>query len=90
MYTIDHILPVIPIKHLVNQDGETTTPHKLALAHFRILNDDLLNNDLDVVPEQALRIILDIKSAICMSNNGKDTKHTRHINTRMNSSRNGK
>ena len=30
MYTIDHIFPVLPIKHLVNQDGESTTPQKLA------------------------------------------------------------
>ena len=29
MYTTNHVLPVLPIKHLVNQDGEPTTPHKL-------------------------------------------------------------
>ena len=29
MYTTDHILPVIPIKHLVNQDGEPNITHKL-------------------------------------------------------------
>ena len=29
MYTTDHIFPVIPIKYLVNQDGEPTDPHKL-------------------------------------------------------------
>ena len=32
MYTNDHIFPDISIKHLVNQDGEPTTPHKLATA----------------------------------------------------------
>ena len=26
----DHIFTVTPIKHLVNQDGEPITPHKLA------------------------------------------------------------
>ena len=30
MCTTDHIFPVIPIKHLVNQDGKPTTPHKMA------------------------------------------------------------
>ena len=30
MFMTDHIFPVIPMKHLVNQDGEPTTPHKLA------------------------------------------------------------
>ena len=30
MCTTDNILPVIPIKHLVNHDSEPTTPHKLA------------------------------------------------------------
>ena len=30
MYTTDNIFPDLPIKHLVNQDSEQTTPHKLA------------------------------------------------------------
>ena len=30
LYTDDHIFHILPIKHLVNKDGETTTPHKLA------------------------------------------------------------
>ena len=30
MYTIDHIFPVLPIKDLMNKDGDPTTPHKLA------------------------------------------------------------
>ena len=30
MFTNGHISPVLPIKHLVNQDWEPTTPHKLA------------------------------------------------------------
>ena len=29
MYTTDNIFTVIPIKKLVNQDGETTTPQKM-------------------------------------------------------------
>ena len=29
MYTTDHIFSVLPIKHLVDEDGEPTTPHKL-------------------------------------------------------------
>ena len=29
MYTTDHIFTGTPIKHLVNQGGEPTTPHKL-------------------------------------------------------------
>ena len=30
MYTTDHIFPVLPIKYMVNEDGEPTTPFKLA------------------------------------------------------------
>ena len=30
MYTTDHIFLVLPTKHLVNQDGKTTMPQKLA------------------------------------------------------------
>ena len=29
MYTTDHIFPVLPIKDLINEDGDPTTPHKL-------------------------------------------------------------
>ena len=43
MYTTDHIFPVIPIKYLINEDGNPTTPHKLAtgkkpsLSHLCVL-----------------------------------------------------
>ena len=43
MYTIDHIFPVLPIKDLINEDGNPTTPHKLAtgtkpsVSHLRVL-----------------------------------------------------
>ena len=30
MYTIDHIFPVLPIKDLINKDGDPTSPQKLA------------------------------------------------------------
>ena len=32
MYTNDNIFTVLPIKQLVNQDGEPTTPHKLKIG----------------------------------------------------------
>ena len=30
MYITDHIFPFLPIKYLINEGGDTTTPHKLA------------------------------------------------------------
>ena len=30
MYTTDNIFPVLPIKDLINEDGDPTTPQKLA------------------------------------------------------------
>ena len=30
MYTTDHIFPVLSIKYLINEDGDPTTPHKIA------------------------------------------------------------
>ena len=30
MYTTDNIFPVLPIKYLINEDGDPTTPFKLA------------------------------------------------------------
>ena len=43
MYTTDHIFPVLPIKDLINKDGDPTTPCKLAtgtkpsVSHLRVL-----------------------------------------------------
>ena len=43
MYRIDHIFTVLPIKDLINKDGDPTTPHKLAtgtkpsVSHLRVL-----------------------------------------------------
>ena len=43
MYTIDHIFPVLPIKDLINKDGDPTTPFKLAasikpsVSHLHVL-----------------------------------------------------
>ena len=62
----------------------------IALAHFRMLIYEFLNKDPDIVPEESPIIILDIRSAVCMANNGKDTNHTRHISRRVHLVRNGK
>ena len=53
-------------------------------AHFGMLQNWLTNKDPDVVLEQSPLILLDIKSDLCMANNGKHTKHTRHIFRRTN------
>ena len=43
MYTTDHIFPVIPIKYLIDEDGDSKTPHKLAtgtkpsVSHLSVL-----------------------------------------------------
>ena len=62
----------------------------MALAHFRMLIREFLNKDPYIVPEEAPLIILDSKSAVYMSKNGKDTKHTRHIASRIHLVMNGK
>ena len=59
------------------------------LAHFSMLIHELLNKDPDIFPEEAPLIVLDSKSAMCMANNGKDTKHTRQIARIMHFVRNG-
>ena len=55
----------------------------MALANFRMLIHELLNKNPDIVPEEAPLIVLDIKSAMCMANNSKSDKHTRHISSRI-------
>ena len=42
-----------------------------------------------MVPEEAPLIILDSKSSMCMANNGKATKQTKHIARIMHLVRNG-
>ena len=43
MYTTDHIFSVLPIKDLINKNGNATTPHKRAtgkkpsVSHLRVL-----------------------------------------------------
>ena len=32
IYTTDHIFPVLPIKDMINEDGDPTTSHKLAIG----------------------------------------------------------
>ena len=61
----------------------------MALAHFSMLIHELLNKDTDIFPEEAPLIVLDSKSDICMSNDGKDTKNTIQIARRMHLVRNG-
>ena len=51
----------------------------MALSHFRMLVHEFLNEDTDMVPKEAPLVVLGNKSNMCIANNGKDTKHTRHI-----------
>ena len=59
------------------------------LAHSSMLIHGFLNKDPDIVPEEAHLIILDNKSAVCMSNNVKDANNTKHIPRRVHFLRNG-
>ena len=61
----------------------------MALAHFRMLIREFLNNYPYISPEEYPLIVLDSKSAICMAMNGKDIKHTRHIARKIHFVRNG-
>ena len=54
-----------------------------------MLVHELLNEDPDMVTNEAPLIVLDRKSTMCMAKNGKDTKHTRHIARIMYFVRNG-
>ena len=61
----------------------------MALAHFRMLIHEFLNKYPEIVPEEAPLVVLDSESAMCMANNVKVTKHTRHIAMRIHCVRNG-
>ena len=55
----------------------------MALAYSRMFIYEFLKRDLDIVPDEALLIILNIKSYLCMAKNVKYAKHTRHISRRV-------
>ena len=55
----------------------------MALAHLRMSIHEFFNKDPDIFPEEGLLIILCIKSDVCMTKNGKDTNHIRHIYRRV-------
>ena len=61
----------------------------MAIAHFSMLIHEFLNKDPDIVPEEDPLIVLESKSAMYMYNNGKYTKHTRHISRIMHFVSNG-
>ena len=61
----------------------------MALSHFMMLIDELLNKNLDIVPEEAPLIVLISKSDMCMPNISKDTNHTRHIASKIHFVSNG-
>ena len=42
-----------------------------------------------MVPKESPLLKFDSNSSVCMANNGKDIKHTRHITRRVNFVRNG-
>ena len=59
------------------------------LEYLRMLINELLNKDPYIVPEEAPIIRLNIKSAVCMAKNGKDTNNTRYIARRVHLVSNG-
>ena len=63
---------------------------EMALENFRMLINEFLNKYPNIVPEEATLVILYIKSAFCMDKNGKDTKHTSHIDRRVHFATNDK
>ena len=87
---IDHgtHVPVPVAQSNAESDYNAACTAGMALAHFRMLIYDFLNEDPDIVPKESPMIILDSKSDMCMAKNGKDIKHTRHISRRMNLVRN--
>ena len=82
-------VPVPVAKSIAESEYNVACTVGMALEHFRMLIHELLNKDPDIFPEEAPLIFLDIKSSVCMANNGKDTKHTRHIARRIHFLRDG-
>ena len=82
---IDHCtnVPGTVVKYSAESEYNALFTLWMDLAQFTMINNELMNKDPYVVPEQTSIIIFDRKSAVCIEKNGKDTKHTRHISIIM-------
>ena len=80
---IDHFTNVpVTVSHTSAENNHNASYTALtSLSGFSVLNNEIINKDKYVVSEQAPIITLDSKSYVCMANNGKETKHTRHISS---------
>ena len=78
---IDHCthVPSQFYQYSVENEYNAACTAVLDLEHLSILKNQLMNKDPDVVPEKAHLVILVRKSYFHIYNNGKYTKHTRHI-----------
>ena len=56
--------------------------------NFKDVNSSIFEQNPGIVPEESPMIVLYNKSSMCVANNGKDTKHTRHIVRRIHLVRN--
>ena len=61
----------------------------MSIAHIRILIHEFLNKDPVIVPEEAPLLILDRTFSVCMDDNVRDAKYTRHVSRRVHFVRNG-
>ena len=76
-------VPVTVSPYNAESEYNSSCTTEMALAHFIILNNSLMNKYTYLVPEQEPLFILGIKSYVCVANNGNKTKHTRQIFRRM-------
>ena len=60
----------------------------MILAHSSMLIHELLNNNPDIVPEEAPLIIFDSKSVVCIAKNIKGDNHKIYIARRVHFIRN--
>ena len=88
---IDHVthVPGQVAQSIAESEYNSECTAGMALAYFRILINELLNKDTDIVPEEAPLVLLDSKSHMYLANTGKDTKHTSQISNIMDLVRNG-
>ena len=69
-------VPVPVSQSSVESECNAACTAGMDLAHFRMLINEFLNKDPDIVPGESPLIVFDSKYAICMANYVKDTKHT--------------
>ena len=82
-FTVAHMFQYQFLNKVQKSEYNAAFTVVIYLTHLRMLTNAFLSKGSYIFIEEAPLIILCRKYALCMAYNGKDTKHTIHIDRRV-------